>query len=74
MLILKVLLLSIILIAISLIFLATQIILKKGGRFPKTSIGHNPDMRKLGITCAKCEELRKCAIAKREAESKAAIA
>lgn len=54
----KVLIISIILVAISGILLATSIlfskfILKKQGAFPNTSVGHNPNMQKLGITCAK---------------------
>lgn len=39
---------------------ATQILLRKGGKFPNTSIGGNKKMRELGITCAKCDEKAKC--------------
>ena len=67
MLILKVLLLSIVLVAFSFLAMAVQVIFK--GRFPKTQVGHNPDMRKLGITCAKCDELKSCAISKKEAKA-----
>ncbi|NOZ47782.1 MAG: hypothetical protein GXO79_13520 [Chlorobi bacterium] len=66
MLILKVILLSIALLAIAFAGFATQILLKKGGKFPNTSIGGNPNMRKLGITCVKCEEQAKCILANRE--------
>jgi len=74
MLILKVLLLSIILLAISMVFLATQMILKKGGRFPNTSIGKNKHMRELGITCPKCEEEANCVLARKKAEQEASLA
>ncbi|MBN2669286.1 MAG: hypothetical protein JXR60_08655 [Bacteroidales bacterium] len=54
----KVFIISILLVAISGILLATSIIFKKlilnkRGFFPNTSVGHNPNMQKLGITCAK---------------------
>lgn len=54
----KVLIITIILVAISGILLATSILFKKllfnkKGVFPNTSVGHNPNMQKLGITCAK---------------------
>jgi hypothetical protein len=71
---LKVLILSIILIAISMVFLATQMLLRKGGKFPTTSIGKNKNMRELGITCPKCEEQARCALAKRESECETAVA
>ena len=58
---LKIILLSIGLIAIAVLGLATRILLKKKGKFPKTSVGHNPEMRKLGINCAGCEEEKQCA-------------
>lgn len=58
---LKVILLSIGLIAIAVLGLSISILLKKKGKFPETSVGHNPDMRKRGITCAKCEEKKQCA-------------
>lgn len=67
MLYLKLILLSISLIGIAFVGMATQILLKriilnKKGRFPQTSVGHNKEMRKLGLKCAKCEELKKCKI------------
>jgi len=74
MLILKVLILSIILLAISMVFLATQMILKKGGKFPNTSIGKNKHMRELGISCPKCEEEAKCVLARKQAEKETALA
>ncbi len=63
----KVLIITIILVAIAGILLATSLLLNKllfnkQGRFPNTSIGHNPNMQKIGITCAKgdaAKEFRK---------------
>jgi hypothetical protein len=60
---LEIFILSIVIIAIAMIFLGISMIIKKNGKFPNTSVGHNPNMRKLGITCAKCEEERKCQLA-----------
>ena len=39
------------LIAIALVCLAVGVIIK--GKFPETHVGHNSEMKKLGITCAK---------------------
>ncbi len=66
----KVLLISIVLVAIALVLLATGILLKKvflnkQGHFPITSVGHNPEMRKLGITCAKGDAWREFREAKK---------
>ncbi len=65
MLILKLISLSIILLGIAFIGFATQIlfknlILNKKGKFPQISIGKNKNMRKLGLRCAKCEEIKSC--------------
>ncbi|MBT6687227.1 MAG: hypothetical protein HOB05_12945 [Bacteroidetes bacterium] len=48
------------LISIAMLFLATQILLKKNGKFPITSVGKNPEMRKRGLSCAKCDEQSRC--------------
>lgn len=37
--------------------MAISIIVKKNGQFPDGEIGTNPNMQKLGIQCAKQEEL-----------------
>jgi hypothetical protein len=44
-------LIAAILIAVSVAGIAVGILIK--GKFPDTHVGHNPDMKKLGITCAK---------------------
>jgi hypothetical protein len=58
----KIFLISIILIAISFLFLGIQILLKKKGEFPETHVGENKKMRNLGISCAKCENAGKCSV------------
>jgi hypothetical protein len=55
---LKVIVLSSILLALALAGLALNIIFRKNGHFPKYRVGHNKNMKKLGITCIKHEELK----------------
>ncbi len=49
----KLLLFSAIIILISVAGLGLSILIKKNGRFPDTHVGHNKNMRKMGIGCAK---------------------
>ncbi|QZE14524.1 hypothetical protein K4L44_01240 [Halosquirtibacter laminarini] len=51
--VLKVVLISIVLVAICVAGLATQILLKKNGQFPHTHVGGNREMKKRGLICAK---------------------
>jgi len=60
---------AIILLAIAFIGFAIQIIVKKSGKFPETSIGHNEEMRKRGISCVKCDENKGC-LAQRNKDNK----
>ncbi len=63
----QVLIISIVLVAIAGVLMATsllfnKLLFNKEGRFPNTSVGHNPNMQKLGISCAKgdaAKEFRK---------------
>ena len=48
---LKTLLFTLIIVAISMAFFAIKILFKKNGRFPNTHVGHSAAMRKRGITC-----------------------
>ena len=48
---LQVIIIASVLLAIALVGLAIGVIFK--GKFPETHVGHNPEMKKLGITCAK---------------------
>lgn len=56
---LTVVLLSIGLVALAIVGLGVSIFFKKNGKFPETGVGHNPEMRKLGLSCAKSDELKK---------------
>jgi hypothetical protein len=38
--------------------LSISILIKKNGRFPATSIGHNKELQKRGITCPKHDEIQ----------------
>ncbi|GET26694.1 hypothetical protein [Prolixibacter sp. NT017] len=49
----KVILLAVALVSLAFFGLALQIVLKKNGKFPDTHVGHNREMKKRGIVCAK---------------------
>jgi len=49
---LKLLILSLIFIALAALGFGIRILIKSGGRFPDTHISQNKEMRKRGITCA----------------------
>ncbi len=53
---LKVLLLSVVLVAIVFVLMAIGILIKKGGKFPNLHIGSNKDMQKRGISCATTQD------------------
>ena len=53
----KLLLLSVALVAIALIALGVKIFFQKGGEFPETKIGHNKVMRKNKIHCIKTQQV-----------------
>jgi hypothetical protein len=48
----KLLIMSALLVGFALLAMAVSILVKPGGRFPDTHVGHNKEMRKRGITCA----------------------
>ena len=54
----KIFLAALLLVGLSIIGLCFNIIFRKNGHFPETEISNNKEMRKLGIRCAKEEELR----------------
>ena len=59
----KVLLITIILVAIAILLMGIKIffnklLFNKQGKFPVTSVGHNPEMKKLGISCVKHDEIK----------------
>lgn len=48
---LKTILLTLIIVAVSMAFLAIKLLVKRNGRFPNLHIGGSAAMRKRGITC-----------------------
>jgi hypothetical protein len=54
---LKLLIFSVVLVAIALAGMAITILVKPKGRFPDTHVGHNKEMRKRGITCAQNSDM-----------------
>ncbi len=55
---LTILFLSITIVALAIIGLGVSIFFKKDGKFPETGVGHNPEMKKLGLSCARSEEIK----------------
>ena len=60
----KVFLAAVIFVGLCVLGLGFNIFFRKNGRFPDTEIESNPAMRKLGIKCAKQEELEMLAARK----------
>jgi len=49
---------SIILVTLAVMGLGLNELFSKTRKFPETSVGHNLEMRKRGITCAKQDEIK----------------
>ena len=56
---LRVLVAAIVFVGLCVLGLGFNIFFRKGGKFPDTDISTNPNMKKLGIKCAKEEELER---------------
>ncbi|MBE9509540.1 MAG: hypothetical protein IMY71_01575 [Bacteroidetes bacterium] len=54
----KLFLITVVVVAVSFLAMGISIFFKKNGKFPSFEIGKNKEMRKLGITCAKHDELK----------------
>lgn len=54
--VIKIILLAIALVSIAMLGLATQILLKKGGKFPNTHVGGNKYLKREGIACAQTQD------------------
>jgi flagellar basal body-associated protein FliL len=59
---LLILLVTVVLVAICFVAIGVQVFFSKKKKFPDTEIGHNAEMRKRNIKCAKCEELERCTL------------
>lgn len=53
---LNLIIITAIVLAIALFFMAIRIIIDKKHKFPRSSVGHNKHLRKKGIKCAQSEE------------------
>ena len=55
----KLFLITGVVVAVSFLAMGVSIFVKKNGKFPSFEIGKNKEMRKLGITCAKHDEIKR---------------
>jgi hypothetical protein len=62
-------LLTIVLVALAFAGLGLNIFFRKDGRFPQTEVGSNKNMKNLGITCTKQDEMKIFREAKRTGKS-----
>lgn len=56
--VLTVILISILLVGLAFAGLGVNILFRKNGRFPQTEVGSNKNMKNLGITCTKQDEMK----------------
>lgn len=54
--VIKIILLAVALVSIAMLGLATQILFKKGGKFPNTHVGGNKHLNRQGISCAQTQD------------------
>lgn len=55
---LTVLIASLVIVGIAVLGLGLNIFFRKNGKFPDSEVGTNPNMRKMGLTCAKQDEIK----------------
>jgi len=54
----KLFLITGVIVAVSFLAMGISVLVRKNGKFPTFEIGKNKEMRKLGITCAKHDEIK----------------
>ena len=54
---LTILIASLVIVALAVLGLGLNIFFRKNGRFPDTEVETNPNMRNLGLSCAKHDEM-----------------
>lgn len=54
----KLFLLTGVIVAVSFLALGISVFIRKNGKFPAFEIGKNKEIKKLGITCARHDELK----------------
>lgn len=67
---LKIILLAIALVAIAILGLATQILFKRGGKFPNTHVGGNKHLKRQGVHCYQTQDKIEQAKVRREVDFK----
>jgi len=55
---LKVIILSIFFLGLSFVALGIRILFFRNRKFPESSVGRNPELRKLGLNCATHDEIK----------------
>ena len=55
---LTVLIASLVIVGIAVLGLGLNIFFRKNGKFPDSEVGTNPNMKKMGLTCAKQDEIK----------------
>ena len=55
---LPVFMISIVLVALAFTGLGVSILFRRNGKFPETEVGSNKNLRNLGITCTKQDEMK----------------
>lgn len=55
---LTVLLASLVIVSLAFLGLGLNIFFRKNGKFPDSEVGTNPNMKKMGLTCAKQDEIK----------------
>lgn len=68
--VLKVILLAVALLGVGMLGMATQILLKKGGKFPNTHVGGNKHLKKEGVQCATTQDKMAQRAARKELQFK----
>lgn len=66
----KIILMAIALMAIAFLGLATQILLKKGGKFPNTHVSGNKYLKKQGVYCSQTQDRVEQSKARKEIDFK----
>jgi hypothetical protein len=54
----QVFLIALVFVGLAVIGLGVNIFFRKK-KFPDTEVGHNKDMRALGLSCARCDEMKR---------------
>lgn len=65
---------TLVIVALAFAGLGLNILFRKNGKFPQTEVGSNKNMKNLGITCTKQDEMKMYRQEKRSAQTSASAA